>query len=101
MQTTVSVNLGFQKKVEMGVSLLGSVVQTFSYDCLNKLGGRQYVACNNAPILATPYFNATTYSNQATQDSATYDGYTMSGYSLNTAACLSAIGAIGFCTTQN
>jgi hypothetical protein len=84
----------------MQVSLLGNQIESWSNDCLIKLGGAQYASCEVAPVYAQNYFNSTVYFNEAytTAFAADYAGYSSSGYIYNASVCVTTVDTNYFCT---
>jgi hypothetical protein len=102
-KTTIGVQLGYQGQKQFQVSTLGAYVETFSDDCLIKLGGTFYVSCDNSPIYADMYFNKTVYyfEGETFEYDGTYAGYHTSGQLLNASICVKTVDTQYFCTVKN
>jgi len=102
-QTTIGAQLGFQGSKQFGVSLLGKYVQTWSSDCLLKLGGQRFRSCAESPVFATNYFDENTYFNDTNSYAAggIYDGYDTTGLVYNASVCVKTATTNYFCTIEN
>lgn len=96
--------MGFQKRAQFQVSLLGQYVNAYTTDCLLELGGTLPVSCDNAPVYANLYFDQIPYFVNGTTENFTgadYAGYVSNGFKYDVGFCVDVVDTENFCTTAS
>lgn len=85
----------------MQVSLLGQFIQTWQTDCTYQAPGILFRSCEQPPVLANLYFDATPYYNASVNlaEMGDYAGYNYSGYMYNASVCARTVNTSYFCTS--